>query len=144
MHNQRIRPHLGEPAGASDKAIAELEAQVGHRLPGAYREYLQWMGRDYHGVLRGSDCFIDHVPENTEYLRELLSQNNIPFSPAGDYLVWFLHQGYIASWFYLPYESENPPVHIFNEGQREKGIQTGTTFVDSLLMDMRGMSNSLS
>jgi hypothetical protein len=96
---------LKKPIGCADSEIFALEKSVGFELPAAYKDYLFFMGNDYNGVMRGTDCFVNNVKENTDYLPELLKENNIEGGLADNYLVFYNHQGYIASWFNLPKEN---------------------------------------
>src|SRR6266481_1526061 len=46
----------------TEREIQLLEQQLGLPLPGAYQEFLLWMGHGAGGFLRGSDCFYDRLP----------------------------------------------------------------------------------
>jgi len=64
LHCEKVEPSLGKAIGAFRSDLLALEARVGTNFPEAYREYLLWIGADFNGLLRGSDCFIAHVEEN--------------------------------------------------------------------------------
>jgi len=125
IQNHFAQNMLKKPVGCSESEIIELEKNVGFDLPDAYKAYLRLMGRDYKGVLCGTDCYVDHVLENTEYLPELLAENNIEFKLPKNYLAFFCHQGYIIAWFTLPKESENPTCYIFSEGTTDYPQECG-------------------
>ena len=116
MHEAR---DLRSPRGASERQCRALERAIGHPLPAAYRQYLLWIGRDRNGILRGSDCFIEHVQENHEALPELLAENQVDFELPSEFLVFLLHQGYVAAWFELPATDPDPVVWVFGEGQHD-------------------------
>jgi hypothetical protein len=120
-----------------------LEQEVGFSLPEAYQQYLLWMGRDYDGVLRGTDCFINDAIHNTDYLPELLAENNIQFDLSAHYLVFYGHQGYVAAWFELPKIAENPIVWFFIEAEDVQLPSPGGTFTDFILNDVKGMAQFL-
>lgn len=97
FHRQFVEPYKGKPQGCSDDEISALEQSFGYEFPLAYKQYLKWMGRDYHGIFVGSDWFIDNVPDNTECLAELLSDYHPSFPLPEAYLCFFSHQGYMAA-----------------------------------------------
>jgi hypothetical protein len=140
FHAQYIQPYTSSPVGCTEQDIAALEQQVGFALPAAYMQYLLWMGRDYDGIFRGSDWFIDHVLERTAWLPELLAENHISTPLPHHYLVFFGHQGYSMAWFELPKQHENPPAYIFAEGAGMTAPHVAGTFTDVLFEDMRGLA----
>lgn len=117
---------LKKPVGCSESEITDLEKSIGFKLPNAYKAYLKFLGRDYDGVLCGTDCFIDHAIENTEYLSELLQQNHIEYNLPENYLVFFCHQGYITAWFELPKKNEDPFCYYYHEGEADTPVKKGT------------------
>ncbi len=126
-----------KPVGCSMSEIEELEKKVGFDLPESYKAYLALMGRDYKGIMRGSDCFIDHVIENTEYLSELLQKNNVSYELPKNYLAFFCHQGYIMAWFKLPKENDNPACYFYSEGTTDVPIKHDNfkQFISADIMD---------
>jgi hypothetical protein len=117
---------LKKPIGCPESEITDLEKRIGFELPDAYKAYLKLLGRDYDGVLCGTDCFIDHAIENTEYLSVLLNQNHIEYDLPESYLVFYCHQGYINAWFELPMKSEDPICHYYHEVDTDAPIEKGT------------------
>jgi hypothetical protein len=61
LHRMHVEPTQGPVRGASVEDIADLERALGFGLPATYTEFLAWMGRDYLGVLSGTDCFVDQI-----------------------------------------------------------------------------------
>jgi len=114
-----------QPKGCSVEEVDELEAKIGFPLPAAFREYLIFMGKDYKGVMVGTNCFITDVISNTEYLPELLEENNLDYKLPKNYLAFFGHQGYIMSWFALPCVEDNPVCYFFSEGTHEYPVECG-------------------
>src|SRR5574338_874215 len=120
LHTKFIQPLKGQPRGCWNIEINSLEKQIGFELPIAYKEYLKFMGRDYDGILCGSNCFITDAIENTKYLPELLAENEIDFILPQHYLAFYSHQGYILAWFELPKINEDPPVWLFIESENKE------------------------
>ncbi len=141
VHKKFILPFGGEPRACSDYEINNLEKQIGLELPLAYREFLKFMGKDFSGIFRGTDCFINNVIENTKYLPELLAENKIDFDLPQNYLAFFSHQGYIMGWFELPKENENPPVWFFAESDENESPKIFSTFSEWLLEIMRDFAS---
>ncbi len=125
------------PCGCSTLEIDEFEKIVGFKLPKAYKAYLALMGKDYKGVMRGTDCFIDHAIENTKYLPELLAENNVRFNLAENYLAFFCHQGYIIAWLNLPKEDENPGYYFYSEGTTDCPVEE-KNFAEFISTDIIG------
>ena len=138
FHRLHVEPTLGTPVGCSRSEVAALEAELGGRLPEAYREYLEWMGRDYGGIFEGSSCFIDHVFENTAGLPQLLTENSVDWQLPEKYLAWFMHQGYTAVWFEVPSSTPDPECWYFSEGTTPEPRVVGR-FSEWLLEDMKGL-----
>jgi len=107
--------NLEPPVGCTNAEIEALEKALGFTLPSSYKDFLVVFGRDYYGLLCGSECFIDHVIGNNEYLPEILAENGIEFELPDNYLAFYCHQGYIISWFELPAKSDNPECYIYHE-----------------------------
>lgn len=143
IHRNSIEPSLGAARGCSVSEVDELERTLGFTLPAAYREYLLWMGKDYDGIFRGSDCFIDNVMDNNSWLPELLTENGVKYDLPQYYLTFFMHQGYEAAWFATPAEPD-PQCWYFGEGDTEMPLQKGSfssvilTRIQSLLPVLRG------
>jgi hypothetical protein len=143
FHAENVEPYKGKAVGCSQEEIKELETKIGYPFPEAYRQYLEWMGKDYHGAFVGSNWFITDVIGNTEYLPELLAENKVDLKLPEHYLVFFSHQGYMAAWFELPKENDNPTVYFFTEGKESPVVTVEGKFTDCLFEDMRGMASFL-
>lgn len=142
LHQLKIEPVLGRPIGAFKSDIIALEARIQAHFPEAYREYLLWIGADFNGALRGSDCFISHVEENYEGLKVLFKENDLIdllYCPV----VFFMHQGYIACWFDASDQSDDPVVFSFSEADSASGIQSVGTFSDWLYSEMLALSEAM-
>ena len=126
LYDAHLRQHFGSVQGCSSSTIARLEGEFGCPLPAAYRDFLGWMGEHRNGPFRGSDCFPPHLASNNRRLPELLAENHIEFPLPTQFLVFFAHQGYIAAWFALPAQSDDPPVWMFNEGSTSQPEQRFT------------------
>ncbi len=144
FYEEFVRPYKGKPRGCRESEIEDLENRFGFELPLAYKEYLRFMGKDYAGIFVGSEYFIDDAVENTKYLPELLAENEIDFALPQNYLVFFSHQGYVAAWFELPKESENPSVWLFAESSETEPPKIVGTFTEFVLNDMKGLAEIIS
>lgn len=133
----RYKSH--ETSGCSAEDISKLEAELGYKLPAAYIEFLTWMGSDFKGVFKGSDWFLCNVIENNELLPELLMDNNVEYSLEKHYLCFFSHQGYIAAWFNLPCQSQDPEVWYFTESGADIEPKIVGTFSDFLHKVLLGL-----
>jgi hypothetical protein len=142
LYRSALARRLGPPVGCSPAEVAALERRVGFPLPEAYRQYLLWMGRDYGGPFVGSQCFVTDALRNTRYLPALLHEGRVEGALPEHYLAFFMHQGYIAGWFHLPAESEDPPVYSFSPGQTSAPEQHGS-FSGWLLANMRDLARYL-
>ncbi len=142
FHQHHVVARLGEPRGASVSEVEALELALGFAIPVAYREYLLWMGHDVDGVFRGTECFIEHVLTNTAALPELLRENGVAVLETGRLVCWFMHQGYIASWFVAHPGVQDPPVLWFSEVERERGVQRGELFSQTLERELREMATA--
>ncbi len=132
IYKKLIVPQKGEPHGCQETEIIKLEKDLGFDLPLSYKEFLKFLGRDYDGIFRGSDCFINDVIENTKYFPDLLAENKVDFLLPQHYLAFFSHQGYIMFWFELPKTDENPLVWFFQESELTEPPKIIGTFTDWL------------
>jgi hypothetical protein len=128
LHKKFVEPYQGEPGHCWDSEINKLEKDFGFELPLAYKEYLKFMGKDCDGIFQGSDCFINDVVENTKYLPDLLTENEIDFILPQNYLAFLSHQGYVMAWFELPKLGDDPPVWLFQESVEQEPPKIIGTF----------------
>src|SRR6266851_6487960 len=102
----------------TEDEVHTLERQLGFSLPGAYKEFLLWMGHGAGILLRGSDCFYQHLPPLRTWAEELLEENNFPEPLPEDAFVFFMHQGYQFNFFRIS-EGDDPPVHFYGEWTKQ-------------------------
>jgi len=136
-HREHIEPLLGAARGCEAREVDALERALGFALPAAYREFLLWMGRDLDGAFRGSDCFVDHVRYNNEWLPKLLAENDVGFPLPERFVAFFMHQGYVAAWFAIPAEPD-PACWLFAEGNSDVPEELGP-FSSWLLKHLQGL-----
>ena len=129
----------GPPHGASEAEVAELGAALKTALPLAYVQFLLWIGKDHHGIYKGTDIFINNVIENTKALPDLLSENSVR-EPQTRWLCFQSHQGYFMAWFALPPESDDPPVFYFGEGQGMTEPRFGGPFTQYVAAELADLS----
>jgi len=141
LYASSVEPKLGQPVGASEAEVTSLERRLGQRLPAAYREYLTWMGRDVHGIFRGSNWFISDLESNKDTLRGLLEEIGSHYVVAPTHLVFFAHQGYMAAWFDFTQGEADPECWYIDDGMKEPAIKGKFTRV--LFADLEGLSSCL-
>lgn len=129
-----------KPVGCSLEDIAIFEANIGFPLPDAYKDYLELMGMDYQGVMRGTDCFLKHINDNNDWLPDLLNENKVNYKLPKNYLTFFSHQGYIMSWFDLPILAPDPDVYVYAEGQMKEPELKGN-FSNFMTQEILGMAS---
>ena len=136
MYATRYATKLGEPRGCSERDVEALEQDLERRLPGAYREYLLWMGNDKDGRLKGSDWFLTDVRDNTAALHELLAENGMSFGHLDDPFCFFMHQGYMAAWFDLSQNADDPECFFFSEANGKREIEGPLVFSEMLKKEL--------
>ncbi len=112
---QTIHPENAMPC--SEDEVLALERRIGRALPGAYKEFLLWMGHGSTGVFRGTDCFYYDLPVIRTGASELLQEDGFPEPLPADAFVFLMHQGYQFAFFRLS-EGEDPPVSYYYEGAK--------------------------
>lgn len=143
FHKQSVEPYTGKPVGCSEREILVLEQKTGFVLPEAYKQFLQFMGKDNDGVLCGSGWFLRDIGLNDTMVIDLLEENAITFQLPEHYFLFFSHQGYMAAWFELPRLNENPPVFFFSEGKDWNKPQKTDTFTTFLFDELKGLASRL-
>lgn len=138
FHTGHVAARIGPPVGARLEEVDALEEKIGFPLPYEYRQYLIWMGRDHHGIFRGSAWFIDSIFSNKETLRGLLEEAGSPYVVKESHVVFFAHQGYMAAWFDAEQAEHDPECWFMDDGMagpREAGV-----FSSLLLKDLQGLA----
>lgn len=138
FHASHVAPIKGEPFGATPEEVDALERRLGLPIPHDYKEFLLWMGRDYHGIFCGSAWFIDTIFANKETLRDLLEEVGSRYVLKESHLVFFTHQGYMATWFDLETSEQDPECWFINDSMTEP-VKTGF-FSAELLKDLAGLA----
>lgn len=147
LHHNLIEPLIGKPVGCTPEEVDRLEKQVGFELPLAYKQYLNWMGKDEWGIFQGLDWRLQHVINNTESIGPWLANLHVEFSLPSHYLACFSDQGCQYVWFELPKADEDPIVWWFNElliddpdvfePKRQPLPQAGGSFSDYLYNQLK-------
>jgi hypothetical protein len=106
--------HPDEFLPCSEDEVNALEHHSGLSLPEAYKEFLLWMGHGAGRLLRGSDCFYEHLPHLREWAVELLEEDGFHKPLPDDAFVFFMHQGYQFTFLRLS-EGDDPPVYYYIE-----------------------------
>jgi len=121
VKNQLIELKLVKPdelVGCTRDDVIAIEQKLGISLPRAYQEFLLSMGRSAGQFLRGSDCFLNHLPQLQEWAVELLQENNFAECLPDDAFIFFMHQGYQFSFFRVS-EGADPPTYSYCEGTNQ-------------------------
>lgn len=101
-----------KPASPND--VRQVESKFNVKLPFAYREFLNYMGRGASRFMVGSSVFMNELLELYDGALELCEENNITPIPENAFVFW-MHQGYQALYF-LPGEEEDPAIYYYHEG----------------------------
>jgi len=141
FHAEHLEVKLGAPVGASAAEVVALERTIGFSLPQAYKEYLLWMGKDHHGIFRGSGWFMGNVIANRTVLSYLLEETGSAYQLKNTDVVFFTHQGYMAAWFDAASEEADPRCLYVDDGDPEPRAQG--LFSEVLLNDMRGLASAI-
>jgi hypothetical protein len=123
MYASRVVEYRGQPEGAGDDEINELEAKLGFALPAAYREFLGWMGHDdcrgrRKALFSHDRVFIDDVAENEPIIDDLLRHDGVRHLAAPRMLVWWVHEVYDSYHFPLPAAVDDPVCYRYVEGEK--------------------------
>lgn len=124
---------LEVPVGADKHEIERVAARVDLPMCVALKQFFSWMGMDYNGVLRGTDCFLVNFLNNVEWLPEFFAEMNVTW--VGPQPVCFYsHQGYIAFWYDATSVEDDPPLwFLADDGRHNVPSKVGT--VSSVLSD---------
>ena len=96
------------------------------------------MGKDYDGVMVGTNCFITDIESNNRYLPDLLEENGLSdYALPENYCAFFSHQGYMMAWFAIPNQEDDPLVSYFFEGTT-KEPEIGMKFSEFMGKDLMG------
>lgn len=136
FYKEKFLTDFGQPVGCSEVELSVYENCHGLVFPSAYRQFLLWMGNDLRGILRGSDWFLKNIQENTECLSEFLTDNSVAIDFAKHPLCFFMHQGYMAAWFYLDQGEDDPACFFFSEATEERAIVRYKYFSDFLFREI--------
>src|SRR4051812_35680199 len=95
--------------GCSDIEILDLERYFDIRLPEAYKQFLNQIGKGAGLFMRGTDFFYDRLFDNRKALQEVLDLEHNPFVLSRDTFVFSSHQGYIFFFFDTAQDLDDPP-----------------------------------
>jgi len=138
FYDAMLRAEFGTPIGANESEICALEQKLGKSFAPAHRAYLNWMGQDRTGILRGSDWYLGDILENTQYLPTLLSENGFELQNPDRAICFFCHQGYVAGWYYAePGATElDPQCQLFSEGRENIPPRSVGRFSEVLINEL--------
>jgi len=118
--------------------IELLESQLQINLPGAYKQFLAWVGKGTGSFLVGSNCFYEHLPSLKRDAEELLEENDFATALPDDAFVFFMHQGYQFAFMRLS-EGENPAIYYYHEAHNSTGFtKTDKSLDEFLVAEIRG------
>ncbi|MEO5644866.1 MAG: SMI1/KNR4 family protein [Bacteroidia bacterium] len=104
----------------SKEEVDKVKEYAGEKLPAAYIEYLETMGRGTpDGFLRGHSCFINKIFDLKNWAEDLLVENEFSEKLRKEDFVFWMSQGYVFAFFKLN-EGEDPPIYYYREGSGQK------------------------
>ena len=106
--------HHTEIEPCTTEEINILEKQLKISFPGAYREFLLWMGHGAGRFLRGAEFFYGRLFVLLDWANEVLEENHFPGNLPQNAFVFYMHQGYEFA-FFIVGEGDDPPVYYYNE-----------------------------
>jgi hypothetical protein len=131
--------------GCTLEEIINLEKAINQKLPIAYKEFLVFCGYGLGDFEVGSDIFYEtDLVELQKDARDLLVENNFPRELPDDAFVFWMHGGYMFS-FFRTSEGDNPPVHYYNEGLHKKDFVWNyqAHFTDFLITEMNDQARHI-
>ncbi|MGB0424371.1 MAG: SMI1/KNR4 family protein, partial [Flavobacteriales bacterium] len=111
----------------TDKEILELEKTFNVKLPGAFKEFLLWMGKGSSEIVVDAEFFYECWISNTEtydlqrWSHELLNAHDVPSGMIQDSFTIYYYQGYYAE-FILLNSGNNPTVYCTPDLHEEDEI----------------------
>jgi hypothetical protein len=128
----------------SNQEISELEKKVGLRLPVAYKEFLMWGGNGVGSFMQGSRFRYEDLIGTQEIAKEMLEEDSSPDRLPADAFVFWMHGGYMFSFFRIS-EGDNPPVHHYCEGQNNGKViwNKQRSFTRFLEVEIEDQANAL-
>ncbi len=137
-YESELYGEFGAPRGASDREIMEVEGRLGRVLPAAFREYLRWMGNDFEGIFRGTDCFLRDVEANTEWLPSFLEECGVVFADTATVICFWCHQGCVAVWFHVDGDVADPECWgLTDDGKPVRSVGRFSEYIERCLVDLR-------
>jgi len=128
----------------SDQEVKELENELGLKLPIAYREFLLWGGNGAGSFMQGSDFRYESLFAIQQIAKEMLEEDNSPDRLPADAFIFWMHGGYMFS-FFRASEGDNPPVHHYCEGQNNGKViwNKQGSFTRFLEVEIEDQANAL-
>ena len=105
--------------GCTEQQIKSIEDKLSLRLPRCYRDFLSVMGREAGEFLVGTDYSFPKVLDFRSEAENLLRTTPSNFLLAQDLFVFMFHQGYTFLFFNCHDDSDDPPVFMFTEADKE-------------------------
>lgn len=116
--------------GLTPSEIREVESDQSAPLAATYRRFLELVGGGAGHFLAGSGVFFPWALGLGEDARELLADNEVPFTLAHTDRVILIHQGY--QFDFLRGTDPDPEVWSYCEGTLEKPAMTYSHFTEWL------------
>lgn len=115
-------------SGCSDTDLALAEQDLGVKLPAAYATFLLRFGENSGGFMQGSDLSCRDLAQINRVGRKLVHDAGSALPDSA--FVFLMHQGYQFVYFVID-ESDDPQVHLFDEGESVRPL--GWTFSEWVL-----------
>lgn len=124
---------INKPKPCSPEEIEFLEEKLNCALPGAYKEFLQWMGHGAGMFLAGTDIFYEYILKIQAWAKESLVETNFPKPLPDDAVVFMMHQGY-QFMFFRTSDGENPPIYYYHEAYHFDSFELKYPNLDEFLL----------
>lgn len=117
---ERITGRSDRPVvGCSERDLRALQRVLGRPLPQAYVAFLTAVGRSPGDFLQGMDFAYDKLKPLQEIVAVVMSESGAKMPVDG--FCFLSNPSYAFLWFKLG-ESEDPPVHLYQEGWSDSKV----------------------
>lgn len=118
---KRIEERGYDLKGLDVSQIKKIKDFYNVRLPKDYEFFLEKLGLDGGGFMRGESCFFDKIFELKEYANDLLSEDESDFKLKPEDFVFYVHQGYM--FYFFDTSLDDPSIFFYEEGDMQPTLK---------------------